>query len=163
MRLLAVLLLLPAMAIADDQVPLKQKAAAWFEKAKSYIPSAAPPSPIDAGASKVAGLVVEKITKNNWRTKLLPVADDGSKVPQEWMVMFSGNTSCYGRCDQADRAFNVRSRLMEPSSWLGSILIGFDVLAKYCYPSERCFPSEARTRRLRQGEPFVHNLVKRHP
>jgi hypothetical protein len=121
MRLLAVLLLLPAVAIADDQVPLKEKAAAWFEKAKSYIPSAAPPSPIDAGASKVAGLVVEKITKNNWRTKLLPVADDGSKVPQEWMVMFSGNTSCYGRCDQADQAFNVRSRLMEPSSWLGSI------------------------------------------
>jgi len=95
------------MAIADDQKPLKDKAAAWFDKAKSYIPSAAPPSPIDAGASTVAGLVVEKITKANWRRKMLPVTGDPSGGPQEWMVYFSGNTSCDGRCEQADKAFNV--------------------------------------------------------
>lgn len=107
MRLSPVLLLLPAMAIAEDQKPLKEKAAAWLDKAKSYIPSAAPPSPIDAGASKVAGLVLEKITNDNWRRKMLPVTGDPSAGPQEWMVMFSGNTSCNGRCQEADRAYNV--------------------------------------------------------
>lgn len=106
MRFLPFLLLLPAITIADDQTPLKAKAAAWFGKAKSYISSAAPPAPIDAGASTAAGLVVEQLTKNNWRRKLLPETGDPSRGPQEWMVMFSGNTSCYGRCEQSDRAFN---------------------------------------------------------
>jgi hypothetical protein len=101
------------MAVADDQRPLKDKAAAWFDKAKSYIPSAAPPSPIDAGASTVAGLTVERITKANWRRKMLPVTGDPSGGPQEWIVYFSGNTSCDGRCEQADKAFNVtRHRIL---------------------------------------------------
>jgi hypothetical protein len=122
MRLPPVLLLLPAIAIADDQKPLKEKAAAWFDKAKSFIPSAAPPSPIDAGASAVAGLVVEKITKANWRRKMLPVTGDPSGGPQEWMIYFSGNTSCDGRCGQADKAFNV-TRHHVPLRMLGLILI----------------------------------------
>jgi hypothetical protein len=107
MRLSPILLLLPALAIAENQKPLKDKAAGWFEKAKSYIPSAALPSPIDAGASKVAGLVVEKITTKNWRRKLLPVTSDPSKGPEEWMILFSGNKSCYGRCQGVDQAFNA--------------------------------------------------------
>jgi hypothetical protein len=107
MRLSPILLLLPALTIADTQKPLKEKAAEWFDKAKSYISSATPPSPIDAGASKVAGLVVEEITTKNWRTKMLPVTGDPNRGPEEWMIMFSGNTSCYGRCEQPDQAFNA--------------------------------------------------------
>lgn len=112
MRLLPILSLLPALAIAVDQKPLVEKAAAWLEKAKSYIPLVAPPSPIDAGASKAAGLVVERITNDNWREKMLPVTGDPSKGPQEWMVMFSGNTSCNGRCIQADQAFNESATIL---------------------------------------------------
>ncbi len=111
MRLLPILLLLPAMAVADEQKPLKEKAAAWFNKAKSYMPSVTLPSPIDAGATDVAGVVVEKITKDNWRSKMLPATDSLDKEPREWLVMFSGNTSCYGRCEQPDKAFNVYFRL----------------------------------------------------
>jgi hypothetical protein len=109
MRLLGVLLLLSALATADDQKPLKEKAAGWFDKAKSYMPSAAPPSPIDAGASQVARSFVEKITFQNWRRKMLPTGDP-AQGPEEWMVMFSGNSSCYGRCEHADKAFNVSDR-----------------------------------------------------
>jgi hypothetical protein len=122
MRLPPLLLLLPAIAIADDQKPLKDKAAAWFDKAKSFMPSAALPSPVDAGASTVAGLVVEKITKANWRRKMLPIAGDPSRGPQEWMVYFSGNTSCDGRCEQADKAFNVILNHV-PRLVLGKMLI----------------------------------------
>lgn len=108
MQLLPFLLLLPALAVADTQKPLMEKAAGWFGKAKSYIPSAVvPPSPIDAGVSKVAELVVENITSQNWKEKLLPVDGDPSNGPKQWMVMFSGNKSCYGRCEQADKAFNA--------------------------------------------------------
>ncbi len=111
MRLSPILLLLPAMAIADDQKPLKEKAAAWFNKAKSYVSSVTQPSPIDAGATTVAGVMVEKITKNNWRSKMLPATGGPDEGPREWLVMFSGNTSCYGRCEQPDKAFNVGFRL----------------------------------------------------
>ena len=111
MRLSPILLLLPAMAIADEQIPLQEQAAAWLEKAKSYISSVTLPSPIDAGATTVAGVMVEKITKNNWRSKMLPATGGPDEGPREWLVMFSGNSSCYGRCEQPDRAFNVRFRL----------------------------------------------------
>ncbi|KKY22172.1 putative pth2 family peptidyl-trna hydrolase [Phaeomoniella chlamydospora] len=54
MRFTTLLLAIPALAVAaQDQVPLKDKAAGWFNKAKAYVPAAAP-NPIDAGASQVA-------------------------------------------------------------------------------------------------------------
>jgi len=92
------LLLLPLL-VAADQAPLKDKAAAWFDKAKAYLPSGVPPSPIDAGAAKVAEQVVERISLRNWQRKLSPKPD----TEQEWVVfMTGGNKSCFGRCASVD-------------------------------------------------------------
>lgn len=112
MRLSPFLLLLPAMAVADGQNPLKEKAAAWINKAKSYIPSVTPPAPIDAGETAVAGVMVETITKNNWRRKMLSTTDSPNNRPREWLVIFTGNTSCYGRCEQPDKAFNESAAIL---------------------------------------------------
>ncbi|EHY55249.1 hypothetical protein HRR83_009050 [Exophiala dermatitidis] len=95
-------LLLPLL-VAADQVPLKEKAAGWFDKAKSYIPSGTPPDPIDAGAAVVADRVVEKINIRNWQRKLAPKPD----TEEEWMIyMTGGNKTCFGRCGNVDQKWN---------------------------------------------------------
>jgi len=99
---LATLLLLPLLVAADQQ-PLKEKAAGWFDKAKAYMESDVP-SPVNAGASKVAELVVEKINIRNWQRKLAPKLDG----QEDWMVFLSGgNKSCFGQCEEVDKAWNV--------------------------------------------------------
>ena len=111
MRLAAILLLLPALAVAEDQKPLIDIAKGWFEQAKSYIPTAVPTiSPVDAGASVVAANKVEKININNYKRKLGPSSDG----PTEWLIMVSGkNESCFGGCDSVDLKWNV-SALLQP-------------------------------------------------
>ncbi|KIX99576.1 uncharacterized protein Z520_05152 [Fonsecaea multimorphosa CBS 102226] len=103
------LLLLPLL-VAADQVPLKEKAAGWFDKAKSYIPSAAPsvsvpvpPNPVEAGAATVAGYKVEKINIRNWQRKLAPKPD----TEEEWMIYLTGgNKTCFGKCGPVDAVWN---------------------------------------------------------
>jgi hypothetical protein len=105
MRLATILLLLPALAVAEDQKPLIDIAKGWFEQAKSYIPTAVPSiSPVDAGAAVVAANKVEKININNYKRKLGPSPDG----PTEWLIMVSGkNESCFGGCDSANLKWNV--------------------------------------------------------
>src|ERR1700761_28512 len=105
MHLSSILLLLPILVTADQQ-PLKDKAAGWFDKAKSYVSGAADalPDPIDAGASVVAGSVVEKINIRNWQRKLSPKPDG----EEEWMVYLTGgNKTCYGKCGPMNALWNV--------------------------------------------------------
>ena len=109
--LLPLLALLPAATIAaaadDQQVPLKDKAAGWFDKAKSFIPSGIP-NPIDAGASAVAARKVERINIRNWQRKLSPKLEG----EEEWMVYLTGgNKSCFGRCGDVDLVWNVCSSI----------------------------------------------------
>ena len=105
--------LLAALAFADDaQAPLKEKAAGWFDKAKSYIPSGTPsiPNPINTGAAYVADKKVQKISIQNYKRLLTPSFDGG----EEWLIYVTGgNKSCFGRCGKANLAWNV-SRIQAP-------------------------------------------------
>jgi hypothetical protein len=102
------LLLLPLLVVAD-QVPFKDQAFAWIDKAKSFVSGATEaipdiPDPIDAGASVVAGSVVEKINVRNWQRKLAPKADKD----EEWMIyMTGGNKTCYGKCGPMNTVWTV--------------------------------------------------------
>jgi hypothetical protein len=109
MRLAPILLLLPALAVAEDQKPFIDIAKGWFEQVKSYIPTAVPSiSPLDAGASVVAANKVEKININNYKRKLGPSPDG----PTEWLIMVSGkNESCFGGCDSVNLKWNVSALL----------------------------------------------------
>ena len=111
----ALLLALSAAAYADTQSPLGSFAPTlqtWFEKAKSYIPSAVT-SPIDAGASKVAAKNVVSLTKENWASTLTPSAStSAASGPENWMVLISGgNKTCGGHCAQLERSFNESAAL----------------------------------------------------
>jgi len=127
---LASLLSSLAVVSSADQVPLKELASAWLDKAKSFIPSGnvAPsiPNPIDAGAAKVADKRVQRINIRNWQRILAPKPEG----EEEWMVyMTGGNKSCYGRCGPVDLVWNESIPLLaalpisagSPPLYLGTV------------------------------------------
>lgn len=121
--------LLFGIAIATDaQVPLKDKAAGWFDKAKSYIPSVTPSinNPVDVAAAAVAALKVQKVNIRNYQRILSPKLEG----EEEWLIYATGaNKSCFNRCGRADTAWNASVPLLSavprpagaPSLHLGKI------------------------------------------
>ncbi|KAK5088214.1 hypothetical protein LTR05_002431 [Lithohypha guttulata] len=101
--LLATLLCSTALG-QNAQVPLKDIAQGWFDKAKSYIPSTdSIPDPIEAGAAAIAGQQVQKVNIRNFERLLAPK----SEGPEEWLIYTTGgNKTCFGRCGNADLAWN---------------------------------------------------------
>ena len=75
----------------------------WADNMKTQVMNAIS-NPLDTAASAIAGAVVQPLNMQNWKTHLWPKADE----EQEWLVfMTGGNKSCFGRCDRANRAWNV--------------------------------------------------------
>lgn len=113
MRLRSLLhLALPVIALAEDQAPLVDRLRGWFNKASEYLPSAptaAMHSPLDAGASKVAGSAVNSLNITNWKDVLAPGKPKMTGEPDEWMVFITGgNKTCHGLCDRVYAEWNVR-------------------------------------------------------
>ncbi|KAK2768502.1 hypothetical protein FQN54_000357 [Arachnomyces sp. PD_36] len=121
MRVSTLLMLLPAIAAAQEQVPLMDQVQGqvqgWLEKAKAFLPSqpAAPVAEQQAGEEAPAAAstpdnkaVAEKpvvpLTLANWESTLSASEEEG---PQEWLVFITGgNKTCFGRCGVAEKAFN---------------------------------------------------------
>lgn len=107
MRLSPLLTLLPALAVAQEQVPLMDRVQGWFNKAKSMVPN--PQIPVAPAveqkvAGKVAAQSVQPFNLTNWQSLLQPSTD-----AQDWLVFITGgNQTCFGRCEQAEKSFNVR-------------------------------------------------------
>lgn len=125
MRASAILLALPALACAQQQVPLMDQVKGWFAKASDSISSAMPssaqapqvPNPVASGAKKIAEAKVERLTLNNWRDVLKPGAATASPGIEEWMVFTTGgNKTCHGRCERAETAWNESVALLSASS-----------------------------------------------
>jgi len=99
--------LLVGVALAQDaQTPLMEKAAGWFDKAKSYIPSGTPsiPNPIDAGAAAVEDKQVTRINIRNYQRLLKPKLEG----EEEWLIYLTGgNKTCFGRCGKTNAAWDV--------------------------------------------------------
>jgi hypothetical protein len=105
------LLLLPAAVLAAEQIPLLDKVKGWFSAASALIPTAVPTaisSPLDAGAAKVASLVVHNLNSSNWKDVLEPAGPSITGVGNEWLVYIHGDESCLGGCLNATKAWNVR-------------------------------------------------------
>lgn len=95
--------LLPAVALAQEQVPLADRVQGWFNKAKAMVPTAVPAEPIVKLAEKVSEKRVTPVTLNNWQSILEP-----SSTAQDWYIFVTGgNKTCFGRCEHAEKAFNV--------------------------------------------------------
>ncbi|KAF9890164.1 hypothetical protein FE257_006325 [Aspergillus nanangensis] len=105
MRFIQLLPILPALAAAQEQVPLGDRVQGWFNMAKSYLPTATPVIPAVEKVveqKKLAAKAVTPFTLDNYQSLLEP----GSE-PQDWLVYVTGgNKTCFGRCGQADKSFN---------------------------------------------------------
>ena len=106
MRLTTFLAILPALAVAQEQAPLADRVQDWFNKAKSYLPTATPVIPVEKVVEqKVQEKAVTPFNLSSWQTALEP-----SSEPKEWLLFVTGgNKTCFGRCERANKAFNVRS------------------------------------------------------
>ncbi|KAK5119299.1 hypothetical protein LTR85_007655 [Meristemomyces frigidus] len=124
MRTSPLLLALPALATAQQQIPFLDQVKGWFAAASSSISSAAPsapsasiPDPIASGAAKIADLKVERLTLENYKDLLKPGAAIASPGIEEWMVFVTGgNKTCFGRCGKAETAWNESVPLISTSS-----------------------------------------------
>ena len=105
MRFTTFLAILPALAVAQEQAPLADRVQGWFDKAKSYLPTATPVVPVEKVVEqKVQEKAVTPFNLSNWQSALEP-----SSEPKEWLLFVTGgNKTCFGRCEQASKAFNVR-------------------------------------------------------
>ncbi|KAK6832339.1 hypothetical protein P875_00010351 [Aspergillus parasiticus SU-1] len=105
MRFIQLLPILPALAAAQEQVPIADRVQGWFNKAKSYLPTATPVIP--AAVEKVVEQKIQEKTVtpfnlSNWQSLLAP-----SDEPKDWFVFITGgNKTCFGRCHQAEKSFN---------------------------------------------------------
>lgn len=116
MRFAPVVLVLPAMAAAQQQVPLFEQAKGWFNNfvgaatssvssASSAAASAASgvPNPVHAAAGQVEQLTVTDLTKENYNQVLKPGAATASPGIEDWMIYTTGgNRTCFGMCARAD-------------------------------------------------------------
>lgn len=128
MRISTILLLLPALALAQDQKPMGffgMDFEPYFEKAKSYLPASAK-SPVSASAAKIAAKNVTPLTKDNWASTLKPSASaQAGTGPENWMIFITGgNKTCFGRCEGVEHAWNESAAIfaaVPTSPKLGSI------------------------------------------
>ncbi|OCL12518.1 hypothetical protein AOQ84DRAFT_285019 [Glonium stellatum] len=113
-----ILLALPALVLAQEQIPLGEKVKGWINKAQSYVSSAVPavPSPMDAGAAKVAKRVEHILTLDNWKSVLIANPSTTAAGPEDWMVYITGgNKTCYGVCGNATKAWNESVAILSAS------------------------------------------------
>ncbi|MCJ1476495.1 hypothetical protein MMC13_005161 [Lambiella insularis] len=116
MRISTTLLLLPALALAQDQKPMGffgMDFEPYFEKAKSYLPASVK-SPLSTGAAQIVAKNVTPLTKDNWASTLKPSASaKAGSGPENWMILISGgNKTCFGKCEGIERAWNESAAIL---------------------------------------------------
>jgi hypothetical protein len=112
------LLALPALALAEDQVPLADKVKGLWGKLTSAVSSAVPavPSaaPVEATTAKVAEVVQHHLTLDNWKQVLTVDPTVSTPTTQDWVVFVTGgNVTCFGFCGNATKAWTVSSTVSD--------------------------------------------------
>jgi hypothetical protein len=111
-------LALPAVALAEQQVPLLDKVKGFFNKATAAVSSsipAAPSSPVEAAAAKAAEAIQYPLTLENWKEVLTVDPTVSAPATQEWLIFATGgNSTCYGFCGPVEKAWNVRCPTSTP-------------------------------------------------
>jgi hypothetical protein len=120
MRFASTLLLaLPALALAQDQVPIIDRVTSevknYWGKLTNAVSSAVPAvplpsSPVEATTAKVAEVVQHHLTKDNWKDVMTRDPTASAPTTQDWAVYITGgNVTCFGFCGNATKAWNVSS------------------------------------------------------
>ncbi|KAF1836903.1 hypothetical protein BDW02DRAFT_566666 [Decorospora gaudefroyi] len=106
---------LPALAVAEEQVPILDKVKGFFNKATAAVSSSIPsmPSaPVDTAttkaASTAAAAIQHPLTLENWKEVITVDATASPPTTQDWLVFITGgNNTCFGMCGNATKAWNA--------------------------------------------------------
>jgi hypothetical protein len=118
----SLLLALPALAVAEEQIPLLDKVKGFFNKATAAVSSSIPsmPSaPVDSAANKAAvnaaAAIQYPLTLENWKEVLTVDPTASPPTTQDWLIFATGgNSTCFGLCGNATKAWNVGISLYSP-------------------------------------------------
>lgn len=111
----AILLALPALTVAEEQIPLLDKVKGFFNKATAVVSSAIPAAPsapledaTEKVAAKVASVVQYPITLENWKEVITVDPTASPPTTQDWLIFATGgNSTCFGLCGNVTKAWNV--------------------------------------------------------
>lgn len=110
-------LALPALAVAQEQVPLVDRIKNYWGQVTnvvtSHVPAPAAPSAAQHVAEKVAAKVadakVHDLTLQNWKEVITMDPTASPPTTEDWIVYINGgNTTCFGMCGNATKAWKVR-------------------------------------------------------
>lgn len=110
-----IVLALPALTVAEQQVPLLDKIKGYFNQATAAVSSAIPSissSPIEVveniAAAKVVSVIQYPLTLDNWKEVLTVDPTASPPTTQDWLIFSTGgNSTCFGLCGNATKAWNV--------------------------------------------------------
>ncbi|KAF2866069.1 hypothetical protein BDV95DRAFT_553174 [Massariosphaeria phaeospora] len=105
-----ILLALPALALAEQQVPLVDKIKGLWNKVSDSVSSAVPaaPSPLHTAAAKAAEHIQHELTVENWKEVLTVDPTVSAPTTQDWLVYITGgNSTCFGLCGNTTKAWNT--------------------------------------------------------
>jgi hypothetical protein len=123
MRASTIVLALPALAAAQQQIPIVDQVKGWFAKATESLGAAVSsasesisvsvPNPVASGAAAVSALKVENVGLENYNEVLRPNSPTASTGIDNWMMLVTGgNKTCMGTCTKAETAFNESVALL---------------------------------------------------
>lgn len=109
------LLVLPALGVAAQQVPLLDKIKSYLSQATAAVSSAipsTPSSPVEAAENKVAASVASfvqhRLTLENWKEVLTVDPTASPPTTQDWLIFITGgNSTCFGLCGNVTQAWNA--------------------------------------------------------
>ncbi|KAF1943099.1 hypothetical protein EJ02DRAFT_401084 [Clathrospora elynae] len=109
------ILALPALAVAEEQIPLLDKVKGFFNMATAAVSSsipAMPSAPINAASTKAAAsaaaAIQHRITLENWKEVLTVDPTASPPTAQDWLIFATGgNSTCFGLCGNATTAWNT--------------------------------------------------------
>jgi hypothetical protein len=120
----SILLALPVIAVAEEQVPILDKVKGFFSKATAAVSSAipaVPSAPLNAAtnkaAAKAADAIQHTLTLENWKQVLTVDPTASPPTTQDWLIFITGgNSSCFGLCGNATKAWNASLPLFAAKS-----------------------------------------------
>lgn len=115
-----VLLSLPALALAQEQVPLFERFKGFLNKATAAVSSAIPAAPsapiVEVAEAKVVEAVQHPLTLENWKEVLTVDPSVSTPTTQDWLIYITGgNSTCFGLCSDADKAWNASLPILAAS------------------------------------------------
>jgi len=106
MRVSAALLALPALATAQEQLPLLSYVQPYLDKAMDFGKSLSGQS-TTGGSQTTPTSAVTEFTLNNWESTLRWGGSKPAGSIEPWMVYITGNKTCLGDCKRTDAAWDV--------------------------------------------------------